>query len=665
MATVDSVERYLMEDFDQEELRIAGLINEAAFLESQHTKKAESLRLEKEVLDKEANALRKRVMEITHQTNAMQTKILDETRAAREARRQIDLRKQELEQQKKNKEVYEELYKKSSELDFIVNNSFWNKDALPHQIEGAKRLAIAGSGILGDTMGLGKTFTSLIWSDLLEAKRLLVITPNDVVSNFVDEIRMWTPHRKSLTYMSQMTKSMRRTMVGILKELDEYVVVVNYEAWRKDMQLIRDYIDLQFDAIILDEAHVLKERKSLTYKAVKQLVYAANKCSNCGSRDVTDSICNMCGTEPTVFDEFCSIKHVLPMTGTPILNKPQDLFSLLTLVDRVHFNSEYDFLSNYCERNNYTKRWGFQSGGLPRLTRRISSYFVSRNAKQAGIDMPAPKPQTYYLDCDEELYPKQAEVLRQLNEYAAIVMGEDKVVGINAMIALITRKRQAVSWPAGIVIRDPEGVELLRCDARESVKIDKIIKLDPTDGEWEGLLPDITQEGQRDVQNPNKFLGERVIVFSQFKEVLKEIERRCKEANIPACRLDGESDIEDRAKIKEDFNRRYSDAENYHQEYAVVLANYKTGGVGLNLTGATHTILADADWNPGKENQAIARNNRIGQTGETHLHILEVRSTVDVWMRKLIQEKGNLIAGFNTEFDLASELRKALENGEF
>ena len=94
-----------------------------------------------------------------------------------------------------------------------------------------------------------------------------------------------------------------------------------------------------------------------------------------------------------------------------------------------------------------------------------------------------------------------------------------------------------------------------------------------------------------------------------------------------------------------------------------MLCNYKTGGVGLNFTGATQMIILDEEWNAGKSDQAFNRIDRIGQTEETTVHILRLEKTIDEWMAKLIESKRDMVEGFENKADLQAELLKALQEG--
>ena len=132
-----------------------------------------------------------------------------------------------------------------------------------------------------------------------------------------------------------------------------------------------------------------------------------------------------------------------------------------------------------------------------------------------------------------------------------------------------------------------------------------------------------------------------------------------KDEGIRAVRFDGSTPEHIRAEVKTNFNK----ARGEEAKWDVVLANYKSGGVGLNFTACTHMVMLDQEWNPGKEDQTIARIRRIGQDQQTFVHILDIPGGIDRWMRGLIDAKREMIEGFNeVQADLQSKYLEQLRN---
>ena len=149
--------------------------------------------------------------------------------------------------------------------------------------------------------------------------------------------------------------------------------------------------------------------------------------------------------------------------------------------------------------------------------------------------------------------------------------------------------------------------------------------------------------------------GARCVVFSQFKAPLRELHRRCGEAGISSVVLDGDTPEALRDEIIRDFDRRHT--ENNSARWQVVLANYRVGGVGVTLTGATEMIMLDSEWSGGREEQATDRVHRIGQTEEVTIHKIIMEKTIDDWLEGLVSQKKAMTEGFNDAMDF-TEIRK-------
>lgn len=691
---------------DENLWKYAATVQETREMAAQARIDEQEIRAKRTELNKQIDTLReefsRKLQELESSRPDIDEKIWAADRKEREALREVKNAEQALRDAmiaERNRRAFMD---KAIGFDEITAGLSWREWALPHQIDGAKFLSVAKRGILADKMGLGKTLTSLIWADMLQVQKLLVIVPDDVASNFVNEIRHWAPHRNVIR-VGKRNKVERDMIFNILlPAVSEYTVVVNYSAWRKDKSVIDKLIECRFEAVIMDEAHTIKNIRTSSYKGCEKIVLAENSCPECRGRlqavrdetagptvsqfDREFLVCvgeyqntsvrlplstvNMeksCGWTQKAdrvfgndrpYGALRSVRNLITMTGTPILNKPTDIFAMLKLIDDQTYNSEKQFVYNYCA-NDYDGKVVFRPGGMESLIERLSGIYIGRDRKSAGVVLPKQEVQVHELEMDSVKYADQYRVIKQLTRHAAIILSSGKELSIPAIIALITRKRQANVWPAGIEIKDPETglVEFsVGEDVDQSIKLDYIIEKPETSdsGEWEGIGYDITGEGDR-------VNGERLVIFSQFKTPLAELERRFKAAGISVVRFDGDTPQEIRDEVKKDFDRKYT-GEDY--KWQVVLANYKTGGVGLNFTAATQMIVLDEEWNPGKRDQAYARIDRVGQTEETTVHVLRLMNSIDGWLAALIQNKENMINDFEDGASMQAAFMDFLNNGE-
>lgn len=647
-------------DGQEIDVKFEALVKSDAFHELKAAREAlESLKAESEedestikLMNETIEAIRLEAQaiidEIAQDRNRKEIAMREQRQAIRKAAREAELAERKFKQLLENEQKKLEFEQRSAEFDSLSASYKWREFALPHQIEGAKRLALAERAILGDKMGLGKTLTSLIWLDLIKARRVLVVVPADVLRNFEREIAHWTPHRNVMT-LGKISKAERSFALKMMRQLDEFVITINYEAWRKDKSLLQDLIDLRFDTVIIDEAHTIKNVTTAAFRGMRDIILASNCCPTCRGpvRKVHQ--------DKWTYYEECeygdwtskdhlnyapadrrSVKYVLPMTGTPILNKPQDLYPLLHLIQPETYARERDFLYDYCMQDYYTQKWTFKPGGLESLTKRLGSRYIARDRKSAGVILPPQEVQIHEIPFDTENYALQWKIIQQLSKHGQILLDSGKKMTVLAMIALITRQRQANVWPGGIQLKDANGdiVFSVGDEVRESLKMDKA----------QSMIEEFI-EG-----------GERVVLFSQFKTPLRELANRLSDNGIRAVVFDGDTPDSIRDEIKIDFDRKYADQPGYKPKWDVVLCNYKTGGVGLNFTSATQMIILDEEWNPGKRDQGYGRIDRIGQTQETMVHVLRIAGTIDEWLANLISEKEDMINGFESSMDLQQRL---------
>ncbi|KAJ1563351.1 swr1 complex component, partial [Cladochytrium tenue] len=128
--------------------------------------------------------------------------------------------------------------------------------------------------------------------------------------------------------------------------------------------------------------------------------------------------------------------------------------------------------------------------------------------------------------------------------------------------------------------------------------------------------------------------GHRVLVFTQMARVLDILERFLNIHGYVYLRLDGATRVEDRKILMDRFN---SDPRIF-----VFILSTRSGGVGMNLTGADTVIFYDSDWNPAMDAQAQDRAHRIGQTRDVHIYRLISKHTIEENMLRKADEKRRL-----------------------
>ena len=529
----------------------------------------------------------------------------------------------------------------------IAADKAWFDGIFPHQWTGACYGAVARRWFLGDEPGAGKTRTSIAWLDLVGAKKVILVAEANVCAQFAGEISDLAPHR-TIVNLAGLGKAARHERLNKLMRMDEGLVVINYEMFRRDEEALGKILLWRADSMIVDEAHNMKSTKTSNYKHVEKMVLANNTCPECGELTYgLERPCGSCGwrnpygtargwnneianlaKEGAVKDatkmmfSTKSVKNFLPMTGTPILNTPVDLYSIFHLIDPVRFKSEGWFKAQFTHMDYSLNRHVFRSKGMEKLSTLLKGRYLARTLSEVGIYLPKQRVHIERVEIDPKRYPLQARTIEQISKHAAIMLSTGESVTLMHVIQIILRKRQANTYPAGITITDKSTGEVLFSvgkEVQESAKFDACA----------ARIAEYHAQGRRQV------------VFSQFQAALVAFQERLEQQGYRVARFDGTTPQKLRQEIKEDFR----EANNPNPKWDIVLVHYRTGGTGVTLNGGSVIHCLDEEWNAGKEAQARARIRRIGQDKETDVVIYRGPG-VDVWMASLIAMKAKMIDKF-------------------
>ena len=271
------------------------------------------------------------------------------------------------------------------------------------------------------------------------------------------------------------------------------------------------------------------------------------------------------------------------LTGTPIENSVRDLWSISQFALPGYLGRRQDFAERFEKPLSATDA---PASVRERLHRRLRPVILRRLKSEVAKDLPEKLEQIIYCD----LKPAQQEVYTKLLQESRTSLLEAEG-GRKRMLALtaLLRLRQTCCDLRLLGMQDI-------ADNDASVKADALSE-----------LLDEAIEG-----------GHRVLVFSQFVEMLQLIVPQLVEKQVDFCYLDGQT------KNRGDVVNRFQT-----KDIPVFLISLKAGGVGLNLTGADTVIHVDPWWNPAVEAQATDRAHRIGQTRVVTSYKLITRNTVE------------------------------------
>jgi superfamily II DNA or RNA helicase len=292
----------------------------------------------------------------------------------------------------------------------------------------------------------------------------------------------------------------------------------------------------------------------------------------------------------------------LCLSGTPLQNHLGELWSLFDFLAPGFLGSQKSFKTRY--RNPIEKQGDADRQAL--LTRRIRPFMLRRTKEEVITELP---PKTEIIE------PVEMET-NQRAIYEAIRLSMHAKVQ-----AAIAQKGLARS---GIIILDALLKMRQACCDPRLLKLKTVAKAKAGSAKLDRLMEMLSIMFAE---------GRRVLLFSQFTEMLALIQARLEEDGVDYVKLTG--DTKDRATPVKKFQAG---------DVPLFLISLKAGGVGLNLTAADTVIHYDPWWNPAVEDQATDRAHRIGQTKKVFVHRLVTLGTIEEKMEVLKEKKRAIVA---------------------
>lgn len=454
----------------------------------------------------------------------------------------------------------------------------------PYQNEGVAFLASRGRALLADDMGLGKTLQAISaanWlSDHAGVTNALVVCPTSLKHQWAREIAKFTGKPVQIIQGPAEGRDVQY-------RADALFYIINYELVMRDLSVINE--SLNPDLLILDEAQRIKNWRTKIASTIKLI--------------------------PS--------RYAFVLTGTPLENRIEDLYSLLQVVDPRILGPLWRCLLDYHVCDERGKVIGYRN--LSELRKRISGVMLRRNRSLVSEQLP----DKTEVRLDIPMTKQQKEI-------------HDSAMSSAGQLADIAKKRPLTPSESNRLMA---ALQQARMACNAVGLVDKKTTGSPKLDELSNLLEELCLQSNR-----------KVVVFSQWALMTEMVESLAHSLKLGCVRLHGGVPSHKRGELTEKFE----------QDDAVQLfISTDAGGVGLNLQSATALINLDMPWNPAVLDQRIARIHRLGQRNKVQIFLLLAEDAYEQQVARLVQNKrdlfDNVVSPEATE-DVVGISKKMLES---
>lgn len=432
------------------------------------------------------------------------------------------------------------------------------------------------NGVLADDMGLGKTLQTLA---VIERARevtgsplpALIICPTSVMLNWKHEIQKFLVSSEVVIFHGpgrQAALSHLYAVAAGQRRSPPLYIVTSYETARIDHENLNR---MPWLYVVIDEGHNIKNPSAKRTRAIKTIAG----------------------------------QHKLALTGTPIQNRLDELWSLFDFAMPGYLGTRAGFQQKY-SAGNHLDLDVVQTELVPR----IRPFVMRRLKAHVAKDLP----EKIIVDHRVELTPVQVSLYKQTIQSGGCkavlekVARDGPVQSSLQILAVLTQLRNICNHPELL----SDTFNACRASPEHSGKLDHL----------RDLMEDV-MDGDH-----------RTLLFSQSTRVLDILEHLLPSWGVESLRIDGDTPAPERSRLATEFNT--------NRRIHCFLLSTKAAGVGLNLTGADTVIFFDHDWNPANDDQAMDRAYRIGQTKNVTVYRLIAKGTLEEKILERQKEKRSL-----------------------
>lgn len=419
----------------------------------------------------------------------------------------------------------------------------------PYQTEGILFCALAGRSILADDMGLGKTIQAIgaaqMMHENMQVQKVLIICPTSLKYQWQSEIEKFS------TATAKVIEGNYLDRKNLYNEDNGLYKIVSYNMAVNDLELINDY---QPDLIILDEAQRIKNWQTKVSRNIKKL----------------------------------KSKYALVLTGTPLENKLQELYSLVQFVNPLLLGSLHHFISQHEQTDDTGKVVGYKD--LHTIKEKLKGMLLRRTKKQVLQQLPARIDKNLFVEITKE----QRELHNGYNEIVTRLVNRWKRTGF-----LSEEDRQKLLINLNMMRMVCNSTYIIDQETNHQTKLDELFN----------ILEEVIETGE-----------EKIVIFSQWERFTRLIAKELDRLNIGYANLNGTVPSKKR---KDLFDRFNNDAQ------CRIFLSTDAGGVGLNLQAGSMLFNMDLPWNPAVLEQRIARIYRNGQKNNVNIINFVAKGTIE------------------------------------
>jgi superfamily II DNA or RNA helicase len=433
----------------------------------------------------------------------------------------------------------------------------------PYQVRGVLFAAYRGRVIIGDDMGLGKTIQALAAAELMArergVERVLVVSPASVKYQWLTECQKFSGRPAQVIDGTNEDRRERYAQSTFYR-------LINYELVLRDLDLLNAW---KPDLIVLDEAQRIKNWESKLSRAVKKL----------------------------------RSPFAIVLTGTPLENKLEELYSIVTFVDDRQLGPAFQFLHDHRMLDEEGKLLGYRN--LDRVREKLQPIFLRRTRQEVLTQLPARTDSTVYVemtDAQRAPYGEQQTTLARLLQKPYLTE-----VDRRRILCCIANMR-------------------MLCDS--TFLYDHQTNVSPKLEEFADRIHELVLEETH-----------KLVVFSQWEVMVRKAAEVLDSMQVGYVLLHGGVPGKDRKELMDRFRE---------DPACRVFLSTDAGGTGLNLQSADTVINLEPPWNPAVLEQRIARVHRLGQHRPVQVINLVTRDSIEERVLKTIDLKRSLFEGVFT-----------------